>query len=376
MLTSFALPQWLQTLWQRLARYQRLWPLISFGSGIFSFLLVNRQQSLGAWLAVALLATWLGLTIEALWQWRKPGNARSKLPRMVTTFLAQMTHQETLFFCLPFFLVTTVWTSPQALFTSLLLLAALISILDPFYFALAERHRWLYFAFHGLCVLVLMLVSLPLLIHLTTGESLLLAALAIPLVSLPSLANLFRPRGVASWLALIGLATLLGAGTWLSRGWIPPATLWIDASALSPGFNESARTPQGRIPLTAEAVRNHGLYAYTAIHAPRGLNERIFHVWRHNGEVVDRIALTIRGVPGHGYRAWSHKQNFGRDITGRWRIDVVTDAGQQIGVIRFQVGHDRARVEQADGHLRRTAGIGWLHPAGIESRRDVSEKSQ
>ncbi|RKR02673.1 hypothetical protein C7446_2394 [Kushneria sinocarnis] len=371
MLTSPALPQWLNTLWQRLGRYQRLWPLISFGSGIFSFLLVNRQQTLGAWLAVALLVTWLALTLEALWQWRKPSNARSKLPRMVTTFLTQMTHQETLFFCLPFFLVTTVWTSPQAVFTGLLLLAALVSVLDPCYFALAERHRWLYFAFHGLCVLVLMLVSLPLLIHLTTGESLLLAALALPVVSLPSLANLFHPRGIISWLALIGLAVLLGAGTWLSRGWIPPATLWIDASALSPAFDESARRPRGTMPLTAQAVRSRGLYAYTAIHAPRGLNERIYHVWRHDGEVVDRIALTIRGVPGHGYRAWSHKRNFGRDVAGHWRIDVVTDAGQQIGVIRFRVGTSKAGVEQADGHLRTPPGIGWLHPAGMEGDRSA-----
>lgn len=36
-----------------------------------------------------------------------------------------------------------------------------------------------------------------------------------------------------------------------------------------------------------------GLYAYTAIHAPRGLNERIYHVWYCDNNEVDRIALDI-----------------------------------------------------------------------------------
>src|SRR5690606_40139360 len=56
--------------------------------------------------------------------------------------------------------------------------------------------------------------------------------------------------------------------------------------------------------------RSQGIYAYTAIHAPRGLNERIFHVWIHNGKVIDRVALQISGVREEGYRSWSHKQNF------------------------------------------------------------------
>ncbi len=53
----------------------------------------------------------------------------------------QMVHQETLFFTLPFLLATTVWTSGQALFTLAMVALAILSILDPLYYRLAERRR-------------------------------------------------------------------------------------------------------------------------------------------------------------------------------------------------------------------------------------------
>ena len=76
----------------------------------------------------------------------------------------------------------------------------------------------------------------------------------------------------------------------------------------------------------------------TAISAPRGLAERIYHVWRHNGKVVDRIALDINGGRKEGYRAWTQKRNFPADPSGKWRVDVLTDGGQMLGVLRFRVG--------------------------------------
>ena len=84
-------------------------------------------------------------------------------------------------------------------------------------------------------------------------------------------------------------------------------------------------------------LRARGLYAYTAINAPRGLNERIYHVWKLNGQEVDRIALDIKGGRKEGYRAWTHKQNFPPNPVGRWQVRVLTEDGQMIGVLRFRV---------------------------------------
>ena len=52
---------------------------------------------------------------------------------------------------------------------------------------------------------------------------------------------------------------------------------------------------------------------------------------------VDRIALDISGGREAGYRAWTHKRNFPAQPAGRWRVRVVTEAGQMIGMLRFRV---------------------------------------
>ncbi|GHB07110.1 DUF5924 family protein [Salinicola rhizosphaerae] len=351
---------WIERIIARVRPYLWLWPPIAFVLGLLGFFLVNRQQWLGAVLAVGLLLTWVLLIAESLVsKWLSRQGRDSGLPRAVATFIAQMVHQETLFFSLPFFLATTIWTSGQALFTGLLIVCAILAILDPLYFGLSNRHRWLYFLLHALCMFVVMLVTLPIMLSLTTGQSLLLSILAMMFFSLPSVIGLLRPSGLVRWLAMIGLLVVLGGTAWIGRTWIPPATLWLSGSALSPAFDTQARTPSGRMTLTPQQLTSRGLYVYTAIRAPRGLREKIYHVWRHDGEAVERIALIIHGGRDQGYRAWTHKQNFSGDVAGRWQVDVMTATGQRIGSVRFTVAKgDDATV--ADGHIHRPPGIpGW-----------------
>jgi hypothetical protein len=119
---------------------------------------------------------------------------------------------------------------------------------------------------------------------------------------------------------------------------VPPATLWLTEVAVSTQFDNQNRTPGESIEqIGVNQLRSAGLYAYTSINAPRGLDERIYHVWRHNGEEVDRIALDIHGGRKEGYRAWTHKQNFPPDVLGKWQVRVLTEDGQMIGVLRFEV---------------------------------------
>ncbi len=344
--------------------YAWLWPPIAFCAGLASFFLVDRQQSLGGILALCMLLAWVLLLSESLIGRLLVRHGYSSLPSGITAFIAQMIHQETLFFSLPFLLATTVWSSGQAIFTLLVLSMAALSILDPLYFKLAERYRWVYFAFHAQCVFVVVLVTLPTLLHLTTGESLIYALLAMVVFALPSLIHLLRPKRVSSWFAMFGLAMLLAIAGWAGRAWVPPANLWITGSALSPGFDTQAREPQGEIPLSAEELQSTGLYAYTAIRAPRGLREKIYHEWHHEGELIDRIPLIIHGGRDQGYRAWTHKKNIPEDPTGQWRIDVMTNSGQRIGVIRFTVEDGSTDAVLADGKITAPPGL-----PGLEWRR-------
>ena len=214
--------------------------------------------------------------------------------------------------------------------------AALLAITDPLYYKWLAARRWLYLSFHTLALFAVLLVALPLIVHLTTAESYRLALGVALVVALPSLGSSLRIQRWWRWPVLVGLLLALGLGAWLARPWVPPATLWLTQVAVTAELQQ--RNPGRSLERVEVAqLRQAGLYAYTAISAPRGLNERIYHVWKRDGVEMDRIALDIHGGRKAGYRAWTHKRNFPAQAAGDWQVQVVTEAGQQIGVLRFVV---------------------------------------
>ncbi|MES2817808.1 MAG: DUF5924 family protein [Pseudomonadota bacterium] len=336
------MPFWkhqLQRLMELIRRYPGVIAAFGFVSGIASFILVDRHEGLARVIAVVMLVSWLWLMLENL---LTRGIARLfgvEVPPPVLRYATQMIHQESLFFVLPFFFITTSWNSGQALFTGLLGTAALVSIIDPLYYRWLAPRRWVFLAYHTLALFAVLLTALPIILQLTTSQSFKLALGAAVLLSFPSLAGAFKatPRLWRGAL-VIGLALVLGGTGWLLRTWVPPATLWLTEVAISTELDDSNRAPgQPVTELSVAQLHAQGLYAYTAISAPRGLNERIYHVWQRPGEKGDRIPLDIHGGRKEGYRAWTHKQNFPQDPLGRWQVRVVTEDGQLIGVLRFRV---------------------------------------
>jgi hypothetical protein len=218
----------------------------------------------------------------------------------------------------------------------LLGIAALISITDPLYYKWLAPRRWAFLALHTLTLFAALLTALPVILHLTTSQSFKLALGISVLLSFPSLASIFPIRTVRNALAILSITLGIGALGWVLRSWVPPATLWMTDVAISTQMQD--RTPGESLDeVSAEQIRGGGLYAYTAINAPRGLDERIYHVWQFNGKEVDRIPLDIHGGRKEGYRAWTHKQNFPGNSVGKWQVRVLTEDGQVIGVLRFEV---------------------------------------
>lgn len=349
-----------ESLVARLKPWSWLWPPVAFAAGLSSFFLVDRQQWLGAALALGLLLAWVLLLSESLVGRFLVKRGYPALPRGISTFIAQMIHQETLFFTLPFVLATTVWNSGQSLYALVVVSMAVLSIADPLYYGIAGRFRSLYLIFHAHCVFLVVLVTLPIMLHLTTGESLLLALGITFLAAIPSFLHLLKRRTPRRWLAFFTIALLLSLGGFMGRIWVPPASLWMTGSALSPALDIQQRTPQGTIALTPDALRRQGLYVYTAIRAPRGLSETITHVWHQNGERLDTIELDISGGREQGYRAWTHKTNFPDDPRGNWQVDIMTEGGQRLGLLRFHVDDNPEHATQADSRIR-PAGISRLH---------------
>jgi hypothetical protein len=340
-----------------------------FISGIGSFILVDRQEGLATWIAVIMLVSWLWLMVESSAVVLFTKIFKREIPTGLLRYGTQMIHQESLFFVLPFFFVTTTWNSGQSIFTTLLGAAGLVSIIDPLYYKWLAQRRWLFMAFHTLTLFAALLTALPIIVHLTTAQSYKLALIIAMVLSFPSMISALPMTTWRRGMALVLAILLMGAAGWLLRSWVPPATLWLTEVAVSTDFDNKNRTPGDSIKVvSASQVRNGGLYAYTAINAPRGLDERIYHVWRHNGQDMDRIALDIHGGRKEGYRAWTHKQNFPQDVTGKWQVRVLTEDGQMIGVLRFDVtGADQPAVIRPSGTINR------LKPGGDDSDADDAD---
>lgn len=326
-------------------RHPRLLALVSFGSGMASFFLVNRQHHSAGIIAIVLLVSWLWLMLENLItqnlarRFRPDSPVAGYAPRLLR-YGTQMIHQESLFFVLPFFFVTTTWNSGQAIFTGALVLAALTSILDPVYYNWLALRRLLYMAFHTLALFAVMLTALPVILHLTTDQTYRYAVGATVVLAIPTLFRMTVEGG--RWRGLLRLVIMLGllaTTLWFARYWVPPATLWLTDVHVAQQIDSTSRTPGAGIHrISEQQLRAQGLYAYTAIRAPRGLGEQVFHVWVHEGREVERIPLKIKGGREKGYRTWTHKTRFPEQVAGDWQVQVVTEAGQLIGVVRFDVG--------------------------------------
>lgn len=333
-------PSRLERIVATIERHRRVLALGTFAFGIGSFLLIQRHEWLARWIAALLLVGWLLMLFEGTLGQRLAGSRWARVSPLVLRLAMQQVHQETFFFCLPFFLATTSWHSSQAVFTVLVTLAGLCSMWDPLYFHRIAARPGRYLAFHALAMYTAALTVGPLLLQLSTAQTLALASAVIAVFALPSLAQLVSRRGPAGWLLLGAAAAAFGIATWLLRAHVPPATLWLREAAVTQQLDPATRTPGPALDRIHRADLAAGLYAFGAIHAPRGLHERIDHRWRQNGVEIDRIALDIAGGRESGYRAWSYKRSFPADPRGHWQVRVVTESGQRIGQIEFDVVDD------------------------------------
>ncbi|MBD1552975.1 DUF5924 family protein [Pseudomonas typographi] len=328
-------------------RYPGVVALFGFCSGLGSFILVDRQAHLATPVAIVLLVSWAWLMVENTVTQLFSRYFKRDIPASVLRYLTQMIHQESLFFVLPFFFITTSWNSGQWVFTGILGLAGLVSIIDPLYYHWLAPRRWLFLALHTLTLFAAMLTALPIILHLTTSQSFKLALGTAMLLSFPSLASSFPIHTWRRGLLLVAATLAAGGAGWLLRTWVPPATLWMTEDAITQDLDNQTRTHGEGITTLTVAQARSGVYAYTAINAPRGLDERIYHVWEMNGKDMDRIALDIHGGRQEGYRAWTRKQNFPAAPSGTWRVRVETEDGQLIGVLKFTITPDASAASAA-----------------------------
>ena len=85
-----------------LRRHPGLIAAFGFVSGLLSFLLVERHEGVARLMAVAMLASWVLLVLERALSKAVSARFGFGLSPMLVRYLTQFTHQESLFFALPF----------------------------------------------------------------------------------------------------------------------------------------------------------------------------------------------------------------------------------------------------------------------------------
>lgn len=336
--------RWSHDTWTALAdrhpwlRWTARWglSLASLLSGIATLIIFRRGTDHFPWILGNLLLLWVGGVVFAhVWQALEARNRR--IIRLGAEFIMQSLHHELLLFLLPIYYASTTLSSRNSGFFLLHLGATILTGVDPWYRATILRYPWTAHALFAFGLFASLNVGLPL-IRVWSGWALILSAF----LSLLALTPVIRRRFALSWrkaaLAAALGGSLAAAITWSFRGWIPPGPLYLSAATFARSVERLAPVEPIREVSAAELRGWDGLVCFTAITAPAGLREPIYHVWRKDGTLVARIRLSpISGGRPGGFRTYSQRSDLGANPAGHWTVDVLATQGQLIGRVRLVV---------------------------------------
>jgi len=315
---------------------------VSFASltgGVFTLFFFRRGLPHVAWIVGYLLLLWL--VFAFLVEMRQPladsGRRSGRLVISAADYTIQTLHHGLLLFVLPAYYASATLTSLNAFFLVLLVVMALLATFDPWYRAIVHPRPWLGYILLAVSIFAALNVALPL-VGLPPYVSLLASAFAASVAVTP----VVRRASGRTWRAALRVTLAIGvvAATLaaVGRAWIPPAPLFMARAAIMWDVIDLDNIEALPPTINAGEVKERGLVAYTAIYAPAGLRQRVSHVWRHRGQVIEVVALApVLGGRREGYRTYSRKTSFPAEPEGRWSVDVVTASGQLIGRLRFRV---------------------------------------
>ncbi len=265
------------------------------------------------------------------------GRRAGRLVISAADYTIQTLYHGLLLFVLPAYYASTTLTSLNVFFFLLLVAMAILATFDPWYRALVQPRPWLGYAFFVVSIFATLNVALPL-----VGVPPYIALLASAFASSLAVTPVVRRASGRTWRAALRVTVAIGAVAAtlvaIGRAWIPPAPLFMARAAIMWDVLDLDAIEALPPVVQAAEVRQRGLVAYTAIYAPAGLRQRVSHVWRHKGRVIEVVSLApVLGGRREGYRTYSRKTSFPDDSEGRWSVDVVTASGQLIGRLRFRV---------------------------------------
>jgi hypothetical protein len=237
-----------------------------------------------------------------------------------------------LLFVLPFYFESMTFPSRNIAFAPLIVGLTMIAGWFNLYQRFVAQHPLrssLFYALTFFCVLNLLF---PILFGMRNIMSLFLsggiAAIAVVLFVYPHTDLLKNKKNTLSF--LLGIL-LFFALLWFGRSLIPPAPLKLTRATACRGI-EQFRPMDAFLVEDAAAVPE--VYFYSSIFAPRGLSEKINHVWYINRNRLLTISLSeIEGGRKEGFGTWSRRIIM--EGPGSYTVEVWTDGGQLLGTGKF-----------------------------------------
>lgn len=233
-----------------------------------------------------------------------------------------------LLFILPFYFESMTFPSRNMLFAPLIIGLAIIAGWFALYQRLIADHPMSSSLFYALTFFCVLNFLLPVLFGMRNIWSLLIsgaiAAAAVLIFVYPHIELLKNRKNTLVFIAGICLFFII---LWFGRSFIPPSPLKLThATACRTIESYKPIKPFSRSSInTASEV-----YFYSSIFAPRGLKEKIDHVWYHNGKYLFTICLSeIRGGRKQGFGTWSRHTIL--EGPGKYTVEVWTSGGQLLG---------------------------------------------
>jgi len=321
------------------ATWLRRWgaSLASLALGLWTLFVFRRGTPHVALMVGYLLLLWLLVAVAAE-IWAPEPNRRRRFVLTAVEYAIQTLYHNLLLFVLPAYWAASTLTSPNGGFVAAVVLAALLTAIDPWYMALVHRWTWVKHALLAFSVFAALNVALPLVGVRPFGALMGSAALAA-LGLTPALRRHMDMSWQRAATATLVLAAAAVGLVWYGRAAVPPAPLFLAraVAARDVASLEPVEIVPGAVP--EATVRGWGgIAAYTAVYAPAGLRQSIAHVWRRDGEVVARIPLvTVQGGRQQGFRTWSRRTDLRGPLVGHYTVDVLTASGQLIGRLQFHI---------------------------------------
>ncbi len=332
-----------------LSKYGRLlWWLHSayaLGLGITVIMFARKGFGHARWLAISLAMLWIILLVffRAFGAGRAQAveGKHAKIKFYVMTYVLKNLYQGMLFFMLPFYWRSAVLGAPSQWFVVILGVCAVLSTLDVVFDHVLMRFKVAASVFYFLTLFCCLNLVIPALFPnmrsvVTLVAAAVISALAFWTMHIP-VRFLGRPL-VATLLVVWSAGSLVGA--YFGRTYVPPVAMYVASGAVGPELLEDGR-------LAIEASRMHtsrvegDLHAVTVVSVPGGKGDTLVHVWRKDGDVLQRstdVDVMPSGTVGAVRLSSSlAPENNPADRVGAWWVDVETTDGQLVGRVTFDV---------------------------------------